>query len=218
MSAGITVALARRLLADAPWAQARLRPFAGHPIAWDIAGLRGSVVLDSDGLPAPEESTADGNPGSDRPSGSSADAAGAAAPRPAAARRGVRLQLHAADLPRIGEGMEALMRCVAIEGNAGLASELAFIARNLQLDPADWLAPWLGDVLAERAGQGLRSGAGWAWQAGRRAAAVGAEFAVHEARLLPDPAAVAAQCREIDELREAADRLAQRIARLERGR
>lgn len=213
MSGGITVALVRHLIAEAPWAQARLRPYAGQTVDWDLAGVRGRVRLDPEGLPAAcELGSTDG---------AAPPAAGVVAASPAGrvatARSGVRLQLAAADLPVIGQGFEALMRCVVIEGNAGLASELAFIARNLKPDPAAWLSPWLGDVLAERTDRGLRGTAAWAAATGQRAARAGAEFVVHEARLLPDARRVAEHCRGIDELREAADRLAQRVARLERG-
>jgi ubiquinone biosynthesis protein UbiJ len=197
VSGGITVALARRLIADAPWAQARLQPFAGHLIAWDLAGVRGRVLLDPQGLPsaAPPE-----------------DPAGAPV------RTGVRLTLAAEDLAALGQGFEALMRCVSIEGNAGLASELAFVARHLQPEPEEWLAPWLGDALAQRAGTQARAGLRWGGQLGQRAARVVTEFAVHEARLLAEPGTVGAHCAAVDDLREAVDRLNQRIARLERGR
>ncbi|MDE3009714.1 MAG: hypothetical protein KGI67_02395 [Pseudomonadota bacterium] len=194
MSGALSVALLRRLVADAPWAQDRLRPFAGQQIAWNLAGMAGTARIDDDGLP---------------------DTAAGAEP-PAGARSGVRVTLAAEDLATAAQGFDALMRCVTIEGNAGLASELGHIARHLRPDPADWLTPWLGNILAERASQGLRGGVAWALQAGGRAARAGADFAVHEARLLPAPEAAGAQGAALTALREDTERLAARIARLER--
>lgn len=194
MSGALSVALLRRLVADAPWAQDRLRPFAGQQIAWNLAGVAGTARIDDEGLPAATVDT----------------------DLPAGARSGVRVTLAAEDLATAAQGFDALMRCVAIEGNAGLASELGHIVRHLRPDPADWLTPWLGSILAERASQGLRGGAAWALQAGGRAALAGADFAVHEARLLPAPEALGAHGVAVTALREDAERLAARIARLER--
>lgn len=108
------------------------------------------------------------------------------------------------------------MRKVSIEGNAGLAAELAYIARHLRPDIEDWLAPWLGDALAEQTGRQLRAGAGWGGQAVQRAARAAAEYTVHEARLLVDGDVLAAHLRAVDHVREHADRLQQRMLRLER--
>ncbi len=200
MSHHLTLPILRRLLADAPWAQDRLRPFAGHRVLWDLAGVKGSFCLDADGLPQADLPAA-GTDGTD-----------AARLR----RQQVSLHLDAADLGALADGFDGVMRKVAIEGNAGLAAELGFIARHLRPDPEEWLAPWLGDVLAERTGQTLRSGFAWGRQAAGRAGNAGREYLWHEARLLPIPSLVAAQCHAIDTMREDTDRLAQRVTRLER--
>jgi ubiquinone biosynthesis protein UbiJ len=225
VSGRITVAVVRRLIADAPWAQERLRPYAGHEVVWDLAGLRGRVVLDAEGLPAalpePQYQT-EPPPGAGlSPTAATTPASGRPQAQPVGAgvdgRRtpGVRLRLDAVELDALGGGFDALMRRVSIEGNAGLAAELAYVARHLRPDPEEWLAPWLGDAAAERTGRAVRSALRWTIQAGERAARASAEFAVHEARLLPDAARVSAHCRAVDELREAADRLGERIARIE---
>jgi len=185
----------RRLLQDAPWAQERLRPFAGHCIAWDLAGVRGEVQLDSDGLPLAQPETASGNASRSDP--------------------GVHLALPSEKLSVLGKGMDAIMREVRIEGNAGLAAELAFIARHLRPDPAEWMAPYMGDIAAEQLAQQLQHFMSWGTEASQRIARSGVDFAVHEARLFPTPDAVTQHCVEVDDVRDATDRLAQRIARLE---
>ncbi len=210
VSVRLTLPVLRRLMQDAPWARERLRPFAGHEVRWSIAGLTGELCIDEHGLPVPvaaADPAADGHHSAAGP-----QAGGAAVPK----RPGVRLMLDSADVSAIAQGFDGLMRKVSLEGNAALAAELAFIARNLRPDPEEWLAPYLGDALAERAGQGLRASLAWSAQAGQRLASAGGEYLVHEARLLPAPEAVDSHCAAVDAMREGADRLTQRVARLER--
>jgi len=185
----------RRLLKDAPWAQERLKPFSGHPVVWDIAGIKGELLLDSEGLPEvlKEQNTLDARHSSS----------------------GVFLFLPSEKLAVLGKGMDAVMREVRIEGNAGLAAELAFIARHLRPDPAEWMAPYLGDIGAEQLSKMLQQFFSWGAEATTRLARSGTDFAVHEARLVLSSDMVSQYCDEIDVLRDTSDRLAQRIERLE---
>jgi ubiquinone biosynthesis protein UbiJ len=185
----------RRLLKDAPWARERLRPFAGHPVAWDIAGIKGELLLDSEGLPEvlKEQNTLDARRSSS----------------------GVFLVLPSEKLAVLGKGMDAVMREVRIEGNAGLAAELAFIARHLRPDPAEWMAPYLGDIGAEQLAKMLQQCFSWGAEVTLRLARSGTDYAVHEARLVLSSDMVSQHCDEIDVLRDTSDRLAQRIERLE---
>jgi len=185
----------RRLLKDAPWAQERLQVFSGHRIAWDIAGVKGAFLLDSKGMPQTLPDQAEGEEDQTYP--------------------GVHLSLSSEKLSVLGKGMDAIMREVRIEGNAGLAAELAFIARHLKPDPAEWMSPYLGDIAAEQLSQQLQQFLSWGSQAASRIAHSGVDYAVHEASLLPSADAVSKHCSDVDHLRDAADRLAQRIARLE---
>lgn len=195
MTGPIAAPVLRRLLQDAPWAQDRLKPFAGHRVAWDVAGIKGAFLLDQEGLPEQSDHTQTDT---------------VTAPLP-----GVHLSLSADRVSALGKGMDALMREVRIEGNAGLAAELAFIARHLRPEPAEWMAPYIGDGPAEQVGQGLEHLMRWSAQAALRLAQSGADFAVHEARLLPPSDVLARHFNDIDVIRDATDRLEQRIARLE---
>lgn len=197
MTGRVAAPILRRLLKDAPWAQERLRPFAGHHIAWDIANIKGSLRLDSEGLPEPLPELTDNNA--------------------TQTNAGVHLSLPSEKLSVLGKGMDALMREVRIEGNAGLAAELAFIARHLRPDPAEWMAPYLGDIAAEQAGQQLNKAFAWSTHAAARVMRSGSDYLIFEAGIIPSPEQVSGHCHEIDNLRDATDRLAQRIARLEAG-
>ena len=195
MTGRIAAPILRRLLKDAPWAQERLQPFVGHRIAWDIAGVKGELLLDTDGLP---EALSD-----------------QAAPDSFRSSPGVHLSLPSEKLSVLGKGMDAIMREVRIEGNAGLAAELAFIARHLRPDPAEWMAPYLGDIAAEQVAQHLHGFFSWGAEAAGRLARSSADYAMHEARLFPSADVISQHCENVDNARDATDRLAQRIARLE---
>jgi ubiquinone biosynthesis protein UbiJ len=101
-----------------------------------------------------------------------------------------------------------------VRGDGVLAGDLSALLR--QLDWAVVLAPYLGPVAAARADQGLHALARWHAQAREAVARSWAEYLVHETGLLAEGEAVRAFVREVDELREGADRLAARIALLEK--
>lgn len=113
-------------------------------------------------------------------------------------------------LPMLGGGALAGAR---VTGDGVLAADLSALLR--QLDWAIALAPYIGPVAAARADQALHGVARWHGQAGAALAGSVAEYLVHEARLLAEGEAVREFVREVDELREAADRLAARLALLE---
>jgi len=191
----IVAPILRRLITDAPWAQERLQPFAGHRIAWDVAGVVGELLLDSDGLPQGLSDQAAFDSLRSNP--------------------GVHFSLPSEKLSVLGKGMDAIMREVRIEGNAGLAAELAFIARHLRPDPAEWMAPYLGDIASEQLAQKLHSFFTWGTETAGRLARSSTDYAMHEARLFPSKGIVSQHCDDIDNVRDATDRLEQRIARLE---
>ncbi|MFN3594943.1 MAG: hypothetical protein ACK4TK_09720, partial [Thiobacillaceae bacterium] len=103
-----------------------------------------------------------------------------------------------------------------VSGNGVLAADLSGLLR--QLDWAVALAPILGPVAAARADQALRTLVQRRDEAGEALARSLADYLVHEARLLAEGEAVREFVREVDELREATDRLAARIALLEERR
>lgn len=113
-------------------------------------------------------------------------------------------------LPMLGGGALAGAR---ITGDGVLAADLSALLR--QLDWAVALAPYVGPVVAARADQALHGLARWHAEAREAVARSVAEYLVHEAGMLAEGESVREFVREVDELREAADRLAARIALLE---
>lgn len=100
-----------------------------------------------------------------------------------------------------------------VAGDAVLAADLSALLR--QLDWAVVLAPILGPVAASRADEALRLLAQRQAEARAALARSLADYLVHEARLLAEGEAVREFVRAVDELREAADRLAARLSLLE---
>lgn len=100
-----------------------------------------------------------------------------------------------------------------VTGDGVLAGDLSALLKDL-----DWavaLAPHIGPVAAARADQALHGMARWHAQAREALVRSLAEYLVYEARLLAEGEAVREFVREVDGLREGADRLAARIAVLE---
>lgn len=109
-------------------------------------------------------------------------------------------------------GGEALAG-VRVSGDGVLAGDLSALLKDL-----DWavaLAPYVGPIAAARADQARLGLTRWHAQAREAVAQSLAEYLVHEARLLAEGETVREFVRAVDELREAADRLAARIAVLE---
>lgn len=178
--------LLNRLLADQPGAAERLRPHAGQVLRLNLPLLRIGLVVTADGTLAP--------------------AAAEAAPD-------CEIHLPAHLLLTLPLSSCEAIGMVQVSGDGVLAADLAALLRQL-----DWtvaLAPSLGPVAAARADQALRALAQRRDEAGNALARSLTEYLVHEARLLAEGEAVREFVREVDELREAADRLAARLALLE---
>jgi ubiquinone biosynthesis protein UbiJ len=80
----------------------------------------------------------------------------------------------------------------------------------------EWLAPWLGDVLAHRAAGFMRSALQWGRQTFSTLALNTTEFLQEESGDLPRRVDVVAWQDQVDLLRDAVDRFEARLQRLER--
>lgn len=114
-----------------------------------------------------------------------------------------------------GARPEAGTPAAQIRGDAEIANryrELFMLARP---DPEEELSRWIGDFPARRVSQFARSLLGWARHARRTAGENIAEYLQEEGRDLVNTTELDEFLRGVDELRETADRIEARLARLE---
>ena len=104
------------------------------------------------------------------------------------------------------------------KGDAEFASAISRVAANIEWDVEEDLSRVFGDIAAHRLAQAGRSAAAWPKQAAQSLAASASEYLTEEAKLLVTPLQAAEFVREVDELRDAVERLEKRIDRLTRGR
>lgn len=179
------VLVLNRLLEAEAWARERLAPFAGE-----------TVELRAPPLPALRFAILEG---------------GRLAP---GAAPSLTLTLGPESLPALARGEEHFMRSVGIDGNARLAQEVLHLARHLRWDAEEDLSRLIGDAAAHRAVALARDFAAWQADAARRLADSFMQFAQEEARLLAPRAGYAAFAAEVAALRDAVERLEQRLGRL----
>jgi len=177
------------VLAQNPWACARLAPFAGCAVAlrcppFPELRLR---ILDS-GRVAPVGADENGDE----------TAALTATLAPAA-------------LPLLAARDERALRQVTIEGSAELAETVRSLFANLSWDAEEDLSKLLGDALAHRVAQGGEAFLRWQREAATRLGENLAEYWKDEQPLLARPEDVAAFCRAVDALRDDVARLEKRI-------
>ena len=182
-------AFLNHLLEDAPWARERLAPFAGRTtriVLVPLPDLR-FVVL-ADGRLAVSDA---------------ADAHLVVTLKPAA-------------LPLLARRDEAVLREVDFSGDAELAAALQFLLRHLEWDVEEDLSRVVGDVAAHRVASSARALLAWQQEAAERAGRNVAEYLTEEAAILVPPAELARFAHDVDELRDAIERLEKRLERLER--
>jgi len=176
------------LLEAEPWARARLAPFAGEAcevLAAPLPALHFRIAEDGTLAPADDE-----------------------------ARTTLTLTVGPQALPALLRGEDHFMRAVEVSGNARLASEVLFLVRHLRWDVEDDLASWVGDALAHRLVRTAGGIAAWHQNAAARVAAGLMDYVVEEKQLLVRRTELAAFGRELAALRDALERIEQRLGRL----
>lgn len=180
------LAFVNHLLRTQTWAPRRLAPFAGKAVRVRGLPLPFAAAIREDGtLTAAPETAPDVT---------------------LSASAGVLLRLLAGDSSAAGE--------VAATGDAALAAEIGYVARNLRWDAEADLAYWLGDIPAHRLARLGRDLLGWPGPALSGLARSWAEYLTEERPLLAKAAAVTAFVGEVDELRDRTERLEKRLRRL----
>lgn len=106
---------------------------------------------------------------------------------------------------------------IHIEGDANLGQSFEQLFRRLKPDWEEPLAQAFGDVLGPRIATALRQGVDWSRSAGWSLAGQVSEYLREESRLLVTRTEMEEFVREVDNLREAVERLEARLHRLSRG-
>ncbi|MDP1543733.1 MAG: SCP2 sterol-binding domain-containing protein [Polycyclovorans sp.] len=196
LAAALEVALNRYLRLE-PEAEAALASLAGKRIAVQLTPLGwhlllemlpgGSVRVGVDEPDPPADVTLTGSP--------------------------VELLARGAEMAR-GEPFSA--KGLQVRGDAETLRRFAAALNLVGADVEEWLAPWLGDVLAHRAAGFMRSALQWGRQTFSTLALNTTEFLQEESGDLPRRVDVEAWQDEVDLLRDAVDRFEARLQRLER--
>jgi len=189
MLATAFVAFANHVLEPAPWAREKLSAHAGKTALFDVFPARLAITV---------------------------AAGGRLQPAPPEALPAVTIRLtHLTMLEILGNGEEA-WRKAEIVGDTDFAAVISVVASNLRWDVEEDLSRVVGDIAAHRMAQAGRAAAAWPKQAARSMAENAAEYLTEEKAVLVTPLRAAEFMREVDELRDAVERLDKRIERLSR--
>lgn len=107
---------------------------------------------------------------------------------------------------------------VSLRGDIALATRLQQIAAKLDIDFEEAFARHLGDAPAHEFVRAVRGFGGWLSGTGTALLEDASEYLRHEAAITPRRAEVDRFVNDVDDLRDDAERLEARVARLERGR
>lgn len=189
MLAAAFVAFANHLLESAPWARDKLSAHAGKTALFDVFPVRLAFAVAADGRlqPAPPETLT-----------------------------AVTIRLtHLTLLEVLADGEEA-WRKAEVAGDTDFAAVISQVASNLRWDVEEDLSRVVGDIAAHRMAQAGRAAAAWPKRAAVSLAENAAEYLTEEKALLVTPLQAAEFMREVDEVRDAVERLDKRIERLSR--
>lgn len=128
----------------------------------------------------------------------------------------VTIRMQPADLPRILADRERAVSYVTLSGDAELARTISDIANDLQWEAEEDLAPFVGDIAAVRIVRAAREAAGGAKTGARRLVENMAEYLLEENPTLLYRRAGDAFASDVAVLRDDVERLAKRIALLEK--
>jgi len=109
----------------------------------------------------------------------------------------------------------AVITLSGIAGSGAFAEELRYLARHLRLDAEEELSRVVGDVAAQRIGDGVRAMVRWQRDAAVRAGEALADYVVDARRMLVRRAELAQLAADIARLGNAVADLEQRIAHLD---
>ncbi|UAY96556.1 ubiquinone biosynthesis protein UbiJ [Dickeya dadantii] len=113
--------------------------------------------------------------------------------------------------------LSALMRSgeLVLEGDIQVAQQFVTLLDLAEFDPAEWLSPWLGDVVAEGLSQAAGNVAGALMRSACRRQQALSETVTEEWRLAPGKLEGLWFADEVDALAQSAEILSNRLAKLE---
>lgn len=182
------VAAINHLLAQEAWARESLALHAGKQACIDTGHLRLRVRVARDGML--ETSNAD-------------EAAN------------VTIHVKLSDLPLIAQNRERAFSYVRIEGDAEFANTMSQLSKGLRWEAAHDLERLFGPLAANRIAGGAKGAFDTVATTGRRLAENVAEYLLEERPVLVRPALVDEFADSVTRLRDDAERLDKRIAKLE---
>lgn len=186
----LTVQVFNALLRREPWAAERLGRHAGKSLRFDIGGLRVGYTI---------------------------EAAGRLGPCDPAVVPDVTLTIdarHLASLPGIlrSGDLAAITEKLHVQGDAGLATLVSELARDLRWDIEEDVASVFGDVLGPRIVSALRAAAGFAQSAAGRLTQNVAEYVGEESRMLTTRPAMDSFRRDVAAMLQRLEALERRVA------
>lgn len=184
----ILPAVINHVLAQEPWASAKLAEHADKCVCIDAAVTRICLQIGVDGL---------------------------LYPAPAEAQPNVTLRLKLADLPWMLQNRERAFANVKIEGDAEFAATLAFLTQNLRWEAEHDLQRLVGEVAARRLVEGGKQVFHTLAESGQKLNENLAEYLLEENPVLVRPQAVEDFAAQVAKLRDDVERLEKRLARAE---
>jgi len=181
-----TVALLNHLLARETWAREKLTPFAGRRARVEAFPVAVLLGIADGGL----FEVATGDPH-------------------------VTISVDSAQLPAFFFDPNAILRNVRLSGDAEFAQALSQVLQNLRPEPEEDLARFVGDAAAVRIVAMLRAIATQVREGSARLASTTADYFATENPLLATREEAERFGRDVADLRDAAERLAKRLERLE---
>lgn len=178
------------LLRGADWARERLKPFAGKAVRFAVLPFDLALTIEETGDVREAELKGE--------------------------RADVTFRFSALLLPRLFLNDEAAYREVETTGDEKLASEVAYLFRNLRWDAEEDLSRFFGDVIAHRLAQMGSACARWPGEVAQSIARNAVEYFQEENRLLANPEHVQRFLHQVDVLRDNVERLEKRVEKLSR--
>lgn len=175
------------LLAQEPWARAKLARHTGKVARFDTGLIALRLAATSDGL---VQAAADDGPVD------------------------VTIRASLVDLPLILANREHAFSYVRIEGDADFANTISQLSESLHWEAEHDLARWIGDIPALRVTDGVRTAAATMRETRRKFEENLAEYFLEENPMLVRPKAVSDFGGAVAQLRDDVERLSKRIDKL----